>query len=395
MPELQFKGKEFVYNHHLTVPYRPLVPDASKSIGEPSLNGNLIIHGDNLHALKALLPMYADKVDCIYIDPPYNTGNEGWSYNDNVNSPMMKEWLSSNPINAEDMLRHDKWCAMMWPRLVLLRELLAETGVLLICIDDNEAHHLQSILDEIFSATGFVCKFVWRRRIGSSLASSWVSADHEYVLVYSKSPDSIYVQGDERDMTKYSIKDENERMYASMPLTVGMNRKMRPNQWYELINPRTKRGYWPTEGRVWGFYPPTMKLKVAQGLIIWPDDFPDRKMSTPRLKSYPEDAKRDRKPLSTWISEVNRKSSVGSEDSVSISTGKNEEGTKILKELFGESPFSYPKPLSLVKNLISQFTRKDAIVLDSFAGSGTTAHAVLECNTEDDGERRFILERVS
>ncbi len=136
MPELQFKGKEFVYNHHLSVPFRPLIPDADKSVGEPSLSGNLIIHGDNLHALKALLPMYAGKVDCIFIDPPYNTGNEGWSYNDNVNSPMMKEWLSSNPINGEDMLRHDKWCAMMWPRLVLLRDLLSETGSIWITLDD-------------------------------------------------------------------------------------------------------------------------------------------------------------------------------------------------------------------------------------------------------------------
>lgn len=141
MPELQFKGKEFVYNHHLSVPFRPLVPDAAKSVGKPSLNGNLIIHGDNLHALKALLPMYAGKVDCIFIDPPYNTGNEGWSYNDNVNSPMMKEWLSSNPINGEDMLRHDKWCAMMWPRLTLLRELLSPTGSFWMTIDDNEVHH--------------------------------------------------------------------------------------------------------------------------------------------------------------------------------------------------------------------------------------------------------------
>ena len=143
MPELQFKGKEFVYNHHLTVPYRPLEMDASKSVGKPNLNGNLIIHGDNLHALKALLPLYAGKVDCIFIDPPYNTGNENWSYNDNVNSPMMKEWLSSNPVTIEDGLRHDKWCAMMYPRLRLLHELLADNGVLHASIDDNELYDLR------------------------------------------------------------------------------------------------------------------------------------------------------------------------------------------------------------------------------------------------------------
>src|SRR5438309_2369692 len=128
MPELVFKGKEFVYNHHLTVPYRPLVAHKDKSVGEGHLDDNLIIHGDNLEALKALLPRYAGKVDCIFIDPPYNTGNENWCYNDNVNSPMMREWLKSNPINQEDMLRHDKWCCMMWPRLKLLHELLAEGG---------------------------------------------------------------------------------------------------------------------------------------------------------------------------------------------------------------------------------------------------------------------------
>ena len=128
MPALNFKGKEFVYNHHLAVPFRPLVPHEDKGIGPVALDGTLIIHGDNLHALKSLLALYAGKVDCIFIDPPYNTGNEGWCYNDNVNAPMIKEWLDSNPGGIEDGLRHDKWCAMMWPRLRLLHELLADTG---------------------------------------------------------------------------------------------------------------------------------------------------------------------------------------------------------------------------------------------------------------------------
>jgi adenine-specific DNA-methyltransferase len=150
--ELNFKGKEFVYNHHLAVPFRPLEPHAKKGIGAVALDSNLIIHGDNLHALKALLPMYAGKVDCVFIDPPYNTGNEGWSYNDNVNSPMIKEWLSANPVGVEDGLRHDKWCAMMWPRLRLLYELLSEHGSLWMTLDDNEVHRARSMLDEIFGA---------------------------------------------------------------------------------------------------------------------------------------------------------------------------------------------------------------------------------------------------
>lgn len=150
MPELHFKGKEFVYNHHLTVPYRPLIAQPDKSLGDNS--ENLIIHGDNLHALKALLPRYAGKVDCIFIDPPYNTGEENWSYNDNVNSPITQEWLNSNSVNKDDMLRHDKWLCMMYPRMKLLKELLATNGFIAVTIDDNELDNLLLLMDEIFQS---------------------------------------------------------------------------------------------------------------------------------------------------------------------------------------------------------------------------------------------------
>ena len=159
MPTLDFKGKQHIYAHHLTVPYRPLAPDADRS-SDPAgadpgsgtgADGNLIIHGDNLHALKALLPRYAGRVKCIYIDPPYNTGNEGWVYNDKVNSPLMKAWLKENgPVDGEDLERHDKWLCMMWPRLHLLKELLADDGAIFVSIDDNEQHHLRMLMDEIF-----------------------------------------------------------------------------------------------------------------------------------------------------------------------------------------------------------------------------------------------------
>ena len=164
MPSLDFKGKQFVYTHHLTVPFRELVVDAKKSLpakGKPSMDDNLIIHGDNLHALKALLPRYAGKVKCIYIDPPYNTGNEGWCYNDNVRSPLMKEWVErGNPVDGEDMERHDKWLSMMWPRLQLLRELLSDDGVIFVSIDDNEHHHLRDVL-----WTKFLGKRILSRRL--------------------------------------------------------------------------------------------------------------------------------------------------------------------------------------------------------------------------------------
>lgn len=175
MTELIFKGKEFVYNHHLAVPHRPLVIDADKSVGKPDLAGNLIIQGDNLHALKALLPIYGGKVDCIFIDPPYNTGNEGWSYNDKVNAPMIKEWLKDNPVGVEDGLRHNKWCAMMWPRLKLLHELLAEDGIIIVHIDDNEESNLRQLMDEIFFKDNYLSNLVWNLGTGTTDVLRFIS----------------------------------------------------------------------------------------------------------------------------------------------------------------------------------------------------------------------------
>ena len=191
MPSLDFKGKQFVYTHHLTVPFRELVVDAKKSLpakGKPTMDDNLIIHGDNLHALKALLPRYAGKVKCIYIDPPYNTGNEGWCYNDNVRSPLMQEWVErGNPVEREDMERHDKWLSMMWPRLNLLKELLSSDGLIFISIDDNEGHHIHSILDEIFGEQNFIATFVWNST-KSITNPAQVSVAHTYNFVYAKYP---------------------------------------------------------------------------------------------------------------------------------------------------------------------------------------------------------------
>jgi adenine-specific DNA-methyltransferase len=152
MPTLDFKGKQFIYSHHHNVPFRELKLDETKSLpkdNKASLDDNLIIHGDNLHALKDLMPIYAGKIKCIYIDPPYNTGNEGWCYNDNVNSPLMKEWLkkNANPVDKEDLQRHDKWLCMMYPRLKLLHELLTNNKIIFVSIDDNEVHHLRAVKD--------------------------------------------------------------------------------------------------------------------------------------------------------------------------------------------------------------------------------------------------------
>lgn len=165
MATLNFKGKPFVQNYHLTVKYHQLVPQKEKSLAEKvTLHDNLIIHGDNLKALKALLPNYAGKVKCIYIDPPYNTGNERWVYNDNVNSPMMQEWLGK-VVDSEDLTRHDKWLCMMMPRLKLLRELLRDDGVIFVSVDNNEVHHLMALMDEIFQRN-FIGTLIWRKKEG-------------------------------------------------------------------------------------------------------------------------------------------------------------------------------------------------------------------------------------
>ena len=208
MPTLEFKGKQHIYAHHLTVPYRPLVSDVDRSLNPGGTDDNLIIHGDNLHALKALLPRYAGRVKCIYIDPPYNTGNEGWVYNDKVNSPLMREWLKQNgEVDGEDLERHDKWLCMMWPRLHLLKELLSEDGVIFISIDDNEQHHLRMLMDEIFSESGFLAEFVWKSRQNIDNRNvTGISVDHEYILCYGTS-----LRGDDRKAGLYSNPDNDPR----------------------------------------------------------------------------------------------------------------------------------------------------------------------------------------
>ena len=187
MPTLDFRGKQHIYAHHLTVPYRPLVADESKSKNPAGAEDNLIIHGDNLHGLKALLPRYAGRVKCIYIDPPYNTGNEGWSYNDKVNSPLMQEWLrETKQVDGEDLARHDKWLCMMWPRLQLLRELLADDGVIFVSIDDNEQHHLRMLMDDVFGEENFFVTLARRAMHTVRNSSKDFNLNADYVLVYAK-----------------------------------------------------------------------------------------------------------------------------------------------------------------------------------------------------------------
>lgn len=369
MAELNFKGKEFVYNHHLAVPFRPLEIQPEKGVGAPNLEGNLIIQGDNLHALKSLLPRYANKVDCIFIDPPYNTGNEGWCYNDNVNAPMIKEWLNTNPIGIEDGLYHDKWCAMMWPRLRLLHELLAKTGVVFVCIDDNEHHTLRFMMDEIFGTENFVASIVWHHR-KSGQNDIDISLSHNHIVCYAAMRKNFKFNPGEVDQSKFSNPDNDPRgPWVADPMDAP---NVRANLSYAIINPNTQQIYYPPAGRHWRFSENKFKDALNDERII----FGKTGNSRPQYKRFLSEAKeRGTSIFTIW-------------DDVGTATS----ATKDLQQLFdGKSVFPTPKPVELIERIIDISTNTNATILDSFAGSGTTAHAVLQANKRDGGSRCFIL----
>jgi adenine-specific DNA-methyltransferase len=377
MPELQFKGKEFVYNHHLTVPFRPLEMDAKKSIGKPSLNGNLIIHGDNLHALKALLPLYAGKVDCIFIDPPYNTGNEGWNYNDNVNNPMMREWFSANPVNSEDMLRHDKWCAMMYPRLKLLHELLSENGSFWMTLDDNEVHHARDVLDEIFGESNFIAVCIWHKVDSPKNTAEHFSVDHDYVIVYAKDIatwEPKLLPRTEKMIARYKNPDNDPR--GPWLLSDLAARNFYGQGTYPITTPRGRVIPRPPAGSYWRVSKKKFDELAKDNRIWWGESEDNR----PGIKRFLSEVKEGVVAQTIW-----RWQEVGS------TRNSKQELSQIMSVTEGEDLFITPKPVELVERVLTLASEENSIVLDSFAGSGTTAHAVLTANRKDGGSRRFIL----
>jgi adenine-specific DNA-methyltransferase len=373
MTELVFKGKEFVWNHHLAVPFRPLVMDAARGIGDARLDGNLIVQGDNLHALKALMPMYAGKVDCIFIDPPYNTGNEGWHYNDNVNAPMIKEWLEANPIGVDDGLRHDKWCAMMWPRLRLLHELLAETGTFFVSIDDNESQRLRAMLDEVFGVEGFVAEVIWRSSDSSNNDAKRFSQDHNTVYVYTKNVDWIAakLERDEVANAHYNNPDNDPRG-SWFPGNLS-SPNPRENLRYTVQHPDGRTLQSPPNG--WRWSRDLMQRKIDVGEII----FVEAERGILR-KTYLAD-QQGLAPSSLWANL----------DHTGHTRNAKYELKRIFSELDTAELFATPKPTKLLARILKVIGNPNALVLDSFAGSGTTAHAVLDANKLDGGNRRFIL----
>ena len=374
MAVLNFKGKTFVQNYHLTVPYHQLVPKKDKSLTDKvSLNDNLIVHGDNLKALKALLPNYAGRVKCIYIDPPYNTGNENWVYNDNVNSPMMQEWLGK-AVDKEDLTRHDKWLCMMLPRLKLLRELLSDDGAIFVSIDDNEQHRLRMLMDEIFGEENFITNIIWQKKFSPQNDARYLSDNHDFIVLFAKNKENWkrnMLSTPESVKNRYSNPDNDSRgPWSSGDMSV---KTYNASSDYPIKTP-SGRVVKPSKSRCWMFSKDKFSELVADNRIWFGEDG----NNVPRIKQFQSEIQSGIVPVTIWEYE---------------DVGHNQGGKQELKEIMhgSESIFDSPKPSSLIKRILEIATDKDSIVLDSFAGSGTAAHAVLDLNKEDGGTRRFVL----
>lgn len=381
MPTLHWVGKNKVVNHHHDVPFRLLDKQYSFTANEGTpgnSNNNKIIHGDNLESLKSLLPEFEGKVNCIYIDPPYNTGNEGWVYNDAVNDPKIKKWLGQVVgKEGEDLSRHDKWLCMMYPRLKLLHRLLAAEGSIWVSIDDNEMPSIRLILDEIFGRHQFIAANVWQKRYSRENREA-IGDVHEYLLVYSKNPQRFKelrnrVPLDEAQAKVYRNPENRHetdpaKRWRGLPMSA---QGFRQNQMYKIIGP-TGKEYFPPEGRCWSMIEPEFEKLKASGRIYWGKDG-NAQPSVIRYLSETEGLV----PWTWWPHEE---------------VGHTDESRKEIQTIFGtQTAFDTPKPVRLIERVLQIATKPDDIVLDSFAGSGTTAHAVLKLNSQDGGRRRFIL----
>jgi adenine-specific DNA-methyltransferase len=381
MPSLDWIGRKAVENHHNEVPFHLLRYESKLSAGDAE-SGNLLIQGDNLLALKALLPYYAGQVKCIYIDPPYNTGNENWVYNDNVNSPQIREWLGKVVgSEGEDLSRHDKWLCMMYPRLKLLRQMLREDGAIFASIDDGAVGYLRCVMDEIFGTQNFIASIIWQKKQSPQNDAINLSDMHDYILVYARRAKTnrndplgwqrqLLTRTGEQDR-RYSNPDNDSRGdWTSVDYTCNKSADERPNLYYPIINPNTGEEIWPSRKAVWRFEKSSHEQNVAESRVWWGVTGTSR----PRLKKFRLDLASGIVPSTWWDKEF---------------AGTNQEARKEIRALFGadETDFSTPKPTRLIKRILQLATSPGDLVLDSFAGSGTTGHAVLQIG----GNRRFIL----
>ena len=433
MPTLEWIGKSKVVNHHQEVPFRVLERQYSfDEMGkhtEDNGSDNMIIHGDNLEALKALLPQYEGRVKCIYIDPPYNTGNEKWCYNDNVNDPHIQKWLGEVVgKEGEDLTRHDKWLCMMYPRLMLLQKLLADDGAIFISIDDNELYNLKSICDEIFGASSFVSNISWQRTYSTRNDSKGIVNEVEHILVYSKQPGwnpNKLPRTAEMDAI-YKNPDNDSRPWASdNPYAPGA--ATHQGMVYAIQHPFDGRLLYPSNGRCWTFG----QEQMLEYMNAWANyelrDLHDEKERAAICGISELDVRKEVKAImlsdsldiaskraqsvlerGSWPrfyftkggkGGIRRKTyleNVGGKLPTNFwpytEVGHTDEAAKQIKAIFGgEATFDTPKPSRLIEFVLKIASSEDALILDSFAGSGTTAHAVLNMNKADGGHRKFIL----
>ena len=435
MPTLNWIGKDKVVNHHTEVPFRVLEHKYGFRGDNPSdtsetHSGNKIIHGDNLEALKALLPEYEGKIDCVYIDPPYNTGNEGWVYNDNVNDPHIRKWLGEVVgAEGEDLSRHDKWLCMMYPRLRLLHKLLSAKGVIFISIDDNEQANLKIVCDEIFGLTSFVADIAWQRTYSMRNDSLGIPAEKEHILVYSKDkcwqPNKLSRTA-EMD-AKYKNPDDDPNGAWQNTSAFAPSGITHQGMIYAIQHPFTGKMLYPTKNACWRYAQSDM-LAIMNGWCGYElKNLHDEKRRASVCDIGEEEIRKD--VLAIVLSEsleiskekatkvlqrgqwprfyftqngkggIRRKtylSNVGGKPATNLwgffEVGHTDEAKKELMAIFdGKSPFDTPKPTRLLERILTIATQKDSIILDSFSGSGTTAHAVMKKNKEDGGNRKFIL----
>jgi adenine-specific DNA-methyltransferase len=341
---------------------------------------NLIIEGDNLEVLKLLQKSYLGKVKMIYIDPPYNTGND-FIYPDNYSESLQTYLEYTGQVDAEgkkfstnaetDGRFHSKWLNMMYPRLYLARNLLRENGVIFVSISDHEVGALRFLMNEVFGEENFSAQFVWKsRKYPDSRAITGVSTDHEYILLYTRS-DAGVLRGVERDESKFANPDNDPRgLWMSRSLLGLATRAQRPNLHYPIVDPSTRRTYSPPDDTGWRYAADRMQKLIGTGCVL----FPSRPDGRPREKKFRADLQTDFVAFASIIDD--------------IFTG---DGTAEIRALFGEEVFDFSKPSALLARLVKQGAGDDAVVLDFFAGSGSTAHAVLDLNKQDGGNRKFIL----
>lgn len=371
MPTLNWIGKDKVINHHQDVPYKIL--EHQYTFGS-DISENKIIHGDNLEALKSLLPEYEGRIKCIYIDPPYNTGNENWIYNDNVNDPKIKKWLGQVVgKESEDLSRHDKWLCMMYPRLKLLHKLLADDGAIFISIDDIEQGNLKLICDEIFGMRNFVTNVIWEKNYSPRNDAKYLSASHDFIVIYTKQKNNwnrnLLPRTEKQN--KFYKYDDNDGRGLWRPDNV-LVKTFSEIGVFGIKNPNTNEIHYPPKGSCYRFNEEKSLQFLAENKFYFGKDGKGK----PQLKRYLSDVNKGVVPQTLWKYEE---------------VSHNQDGKKELNKIIEGNVFDTPKPYQLIDRVIQISTEKDSIILDSFAGSGTTAHAVLSLNKEDGGNRKFIL----